>query len=229
MSECYRKYKDTTHQHVGPTFSRCTTCKQIICDDCIAKHLSSSQIICVECAQSALSRQYNRIRELPWKEQRERSITVVRVITSGIIWFFGGLISSIYKFTIFMAEPFRPHGHHYQNARDKYEVNFVWTAYKDKVYLAFIFIVVVLVVTILGLVYAGVRQIPFPRVFISFAGTVIFWGIFAVYLQDLFDPALPRPISLIVAYTAAFFLSIPFGIWLIKQEFIDRIFAGLFF
>src|SRR3972149_5027665 len=229
MSECYRKYKDTTHLHVGPTFSRCSKCKRIICDDCISKHLSANQVVCVECAQTLISRQYNRIREQPWKERRERSITLIRVTTSGIIWFFGGLTSSIYRFFRYMTKPFRPDSYQYQSSRGKYEVDFLWTDYKDKVRFAFISIGGALAIAILALVYAGVREIPLPRALVAFSGTIIFWGILAIYLQYFFDPALPRPISQIVAYSSSFFLAILFGVWLINREFIDTIFAALGF
>jgi hypothetical protein len=47
----------------------------------------------------------------------------------------------------------------------------------------------------------------------------------SVYLQYLFDGALGRPVSQILAYIVALFIALMFGLWLLDQQWLDSLFG----
>jgi hypothetical protein len=227
MPACYRKGKDTTHSHIGPSFNRCAACGRTICYECISRHLPSGHVICVECVRPFLTRQLYRIREQPWAEYYRRLKTSLIYAALGVTWLFSTIASLIYRFASFVTKPFRSDDYHqrYRGTQHVFDIN--WIDYRDKIRFAFIFIGVALVAAAIGFLYSEVRGIPRARVLVAFSGTCVFWGILAIYLQYFFEPALPRPVSQIVAYSASFFLAILFGSWLINLEMLDKILAFL--
>ena len=226
MAECYRKNKELNHSHFPP-LTPCSKCREYICHECIGTHLESGQVVCIECSRPFASRQYNRIREGLSAENYERLKTVFRSLAAVIFWVFGTLASSIYRFTYFLTRPLRQGSSNMHRRENRYSIHLDVASFGEKARFAMFFAGVVVVVAALGLFYAAIAGTPSARVLLALAGACTFWGILAMYLQYVFEPGLPHPVSQIVAYTVAFFIAILFGRWLISLDIFDRVFNAL--
>jgi hypothetical protein len=219
---CYRREKDPSHPHSGP-FTRCTTCRRVICHECIGKHLASGAVFCVECNRPVYERLVYWLRDLPWHEYRSGAGQVIRFLVSVVAQISGGLWAIFYGLVLTLARPFTSEAEERQIERSILEVLFFYVSGKTLFSFVLVLILASLVITGLGLLYAEVNEIPHPRLLVAIAASATLWALLASQLLYVFKKPLGKLTAQVFAHFVAFIVAILFGAWLVKQTAIDRL------